>query len=137
MKHCPTNMFALTLSQKCCGNQSNQKHKEERQPHGYRAPFVFGDIDKVQKKCEKCSRLCKLGNYVKNNSILNIICHKIEKIVGSQSLKKVLKFYVNLLIFIFFLFRHFVHNLVKYCSIIRILDNIQQPTERAVENCPR
>ena len=32
------------------GNFSLER-KEERWPHGYRAPIVFGDIDKIQKKC--------------------------------------------------------------------------------------
>ena len=42
-----------------------------------------------------------------------------------------------LLDFVLFLCQYFLHNLVKYCSVFKILDNFEQPMERAVEKRPR
>ena len=37
--------------------------------------------------------------------------------------------------FVLFVCQYFLHNLVKYCLIFKILDNFQLPTERTVEKC--
>ena len=72
--------------------------------------------------------------------MLNIVCHKSEENCGILVIEKhshILIIFANLLVFISWLCKYFLHNLIKYCSIFKILDIFQQPTERAVEKCPR
>ena len=77
----------------------------------------------------------ELMKSVRNKRILYILHHRNYENCGSLALKLVLEFFTQLLIFILCLCQYFLHYLVKYCSIFKILDNFQQPMERAVEKC--
>ena len=76
----------------------------------------------------------ELMKSVRNKRILYILHNRNDENCGSLALKLVLEFFTQLLIFILCLCQYFLHYLVKYCSIFKILDNFQQPMERAVEN---
>ena len=77
----------------------------------------------------------ELMKSVRNKRILYILHHRNYENCGSLALKLILELFTQLLIFILCLCQYFLHYLVKYCSIFKILDNFQQPMERAVEKC--
>ena len=130
-------MFAPTPSPQGNGNQSNQERKKERCPHGYRGPVVGEKINTVHKiEMFKKIWIDEIMSRIIRCWILYAM--KMMKIVEDYWLEKFLnsKILWKFVVFIFCLCKYFLHNLVKYCSIFKILDNFQQPTKRAVGKCP-